>query len=84
MELHLGGHLGYYGPERQSVVHVRLEGRTPLVEVLRSLGIPGAEVAIAAVNGEIVRLDDAAVVDGDVVHLYPPVSGGARPAGCGA
>jgi sulfur carrier protein ThiS len=84
MELHLGGHIGYYGPERGSRVHVRLERRTPLVDVLQRLGIPEAEVAIAAVNREIVQLDHAEVVDADIVHLYPPVSGGVRPADCGA
>ena len=57
---------------------VRSDGRT-LVDVLRSLGIPEAEVAITAVNREIVRLEGA-TVDADAVHLYPPTSGGARPA----
>lgn len=84
MELHLGGHLGYYGPERRSRVHVPLDGRTSLVDVLRRLGIPEAEVAIAAVNREIVRLEGATVVDADTVHLYPPASGGAHPAAGGA
>ena len=58
---------------------VRSDGRT-LVDVLRSLGIPEAEVAITAVNREIVRLEGATVVDADAVHLYPPASGGAHPA----
>jgi sulfur carrier protein ThiS len=58
---------------------VRSDGRT-FVDVLRSLGIPEAEVAITAVNREIVRLEGATVVDADAVHLHPPTSGGAHPA----
>jgi len=59
---------------------VRSDGRTSLVDGLGSLGIPEAEVAITAVNREIVRLEGATVVDADAVHLYPPASGGAHPA----
>ena len=62
---------------------VRCDGRTSLVDVLRSLGIPEAEVAITAVNREIVRLEGATVVDADAVHLYPPASGGAHHAVAG-
>ena len=52
------------------------------MDVLRSLGTPEAEVAITAVNREIVRLEGA-TVDADAVHLYPPTSGGAHPAVAG-
>ena len=62
---------------------VRCDGRTSLVDVLRSRGTPEAEVAITAVNREIVRLEGATVVDADAVHLYPPASGGAHPAVAG-
>ena len=53
------------------------------MDVLRSLGIPEAEVAITAVNRAIVRLEGATVVDADAVHLYPPASGGAHHAVAG-
>jgi sulfur carrier protein ThiS len=53
------------------------------VDVLRSLGTREAEVAITAVNREIVRLEGATVVDADAVHLYPPASGGAHHAVAG-
>jgi sulfur carrier protein ThiS len=76
MELHLGGHLAFYGPGRQKLVVIRLEGETPLVEVLGRLAIPEADVAVAAVNLNVVSLHDARVVDGDRVDLYPPISGG--------
>ena len=79
MDLHLGGHLAFYEAEKRSRVAVPLEAETALVEVLRRLRIPEAEVGLAAVNREIVRLSDARVTDDDRVDLYPPMDGGGRP-----
>jgi hypothetical protein len=76
MELHLGGHLAFYDLERRPIRTVRLEGETPLIDVLLQLRIPAAEVGLAAVNREIVRLDEARVIDSDRVDLYPPMDGG--------
>jgi sulfur carrier protein ThiS len=79
VDLHLGGHLAFYDAEKRSRVAVPLDEETALVEVLRRLGIPEAEVGLTAVNREIVRLGDARVTDGDRVDLYPPMDGGGCP-----
>jgi sulfur carrier protein ThiS len=80
MDLHLGGHLAFYDAEKRSRLEVGLDEETALVELLLGLGIPAAEVGLAAVNREIVRLGDARVTQGDRVDLYPPMDGGGRPA----
>jgi sulfur carrier protein ThiS len=80
MDLHLGGHLAFYEAEKRSRIAVPLEEETTLIDVLRQLGIPAAEVGLAAVNREIVRLDEALVTNGDRVDLYPPMDGGGCPA----
>jgi sulfur carrier protein ThiS len=79
MDLHLGGHLAFYDAEKRSRLEVGLDEETALVELLLGLGIPAAEVGLAAVNREIVRLGDARVTDGDRVDLYPPMDGGGCP-----
>jgi len=77
MELHLGGHLAFYDAEKRTRRTVHVEEETALVELLGRLGIPAAEVGLAAVNREVVRLEEARVVDSDRVDLYPPMDGGA-------
>ncbi len=76
MEVHLGGHLAFYEREKRSRFQVHLEARTGLLELVRALGIPEAEIALAAVNRTVVPLDDAQVDDADRLDLYPPMSGG--------
>lgn len=76
MEVHLGGHLAFYEREKRSRFQVHLEARTGLLELVRALGIPEAEIALAAVNWTVVALDDAQVDDADRLDLYPPMSGG--------
>ncbi len=87
MEVHLGGHLGFYGPERRSRFEVHLGTETTLLELIRALGVPEAEIDLAAVNRTIVSLHEARVGDADRVDLYPPMGGGApasTPGPCGA
>lgn len=80
MRVHLWGELGFYGPARASRFEVRLETELPLADALRliGIGVPAADVAVAAINGEAVRLDDPTitVTDGDRLDLVPPTSGG--------
>ncbi len=76
MEVHLGGHLAFYEREKRSRFQVHLAARTGLLELVRALGIPEAEIALAAVNQAVVPLDDAQVDDTDRLDLYPPMSGG--------
>jgi molybdopterin converting factor small subunit len=78
VRVHLWGELGYYGPERRSRFEWPVEGEIPLLDALRVMGVPAADVAVCGVNGEVVRLDDSAltVTDDDRLDLFPPTSGG--------
>jgi len=77
MEVHLGGHLAFYDREKRSRFDVHLDAETALLDLVRELGVPPAEIALAAVNRTVVSLADARVGDGDRLDLYPPTSGGA-------
>jgi sulfur carrier protein ThiS len=76
MEVHLGGHLAFYDREKRSRFQVHVEAETALLDLIRELGIPEAEIAIAAVNRAVVSLLEARVEDADRLDLYPPMSGG--------
>ena len=78
MRLHLGGHLAWYDPQKRSWLELPLPDPTSLVELVRQLGLPEGEIAVVAVNGRAVSLEDALVSDGDRVELYPPLGGGSR------
>jgi sulfur carrier protein ThiS len=77
MKVHLGGHLAFYDREKRSWFDVHLDEETALLDLLRELGIPEAEIAVAAVNRTVVALAEARVRDDDRLDLYPPMSGGA-------
>ena len=76
MEVHLGGHLAFYDREKRSRFEVHLEAEVALVDLVRQLGVPEAEIALAAVNRTVVALAEARVGDADRLDLYPPMSGG--------
>ena len=76
MFLHLGGHLAWYDPQKRSRLEIQLRAPIALIDLLDQLGVPSAEVAVAAINGDMVSLADARVTDSDRVDLYPPVGGG--------
>jgi len=76
MRLHLAGHLAWYDPQKRSRVEISAPRSTLLTDLLRDLGIPVAEIAIATVNGVAVDLRAARVFDADRVELFPPVGGG--------
>lgn len=77
MEVHLGGHLAFYDREKRSRFEVHLEAETAVLDLIRRLGVPEAEIAVAAVNRTVVSLAEARVGDADRLELYPPMSGGA-------
>ncbi len=54
---------------------VEVEGDRPLRDILNEIGVPDSLVAFAFSNGKLERLDYRPV-DGDVITLQPPVSGG--------
>lgn len=76
MRLHLGGHLNWYDPHKRSWFEISVPRATPLRGLLDDLGVPAGEIAVAAVNGTMVRLEDATVSDQDQVELFPAVGGG--------
>ena len=76
MEVHLGGHLAFYEREKRSRFQVHLDNEMALLDVIRELGVPEAEIALAAVNRTVVSLPEARVGDADHLDLYPPMSGG--------
>jgi len=76
MEVHLGGHLAFYDREKRSRFEMHLDAETALLDLIRELGVPEAEIALAAVNREVVALEGARVADADRLDLYPPISGG--------
>ncbi len=76
MRIHLGAHLSWYVPGRRSTVEIDVPESTPLATVLHRLDVPTGEVAIAAVNGELVSLFDACVSNGDRVIVHPPIGAG--------
>ena len=76
LEIHLGGHLSFYTPNKCSRISLAIERTTRLASILEQLGIPPAEVALAAVNDEMVIVEAAQVKSGDRIDLYPPMGGG--------
>ena len=80
MRLYLGGFFTFYVPaaqkKRSPWIEVELSEPALLPEVLERLGIPPAEVHLAAVNGQAVDPAEAIVNQDDEVRLYPPIGGG--------
>ncbi len=54
---------------------VEVESDQSLRDILNEIGVPDSLVAFAFSNGKLERLDYRPV-DGDVITLQPPVSGG--------
>ncbi len=76
VDIHLGGHLGWYGPEKRSRFSIHVDSPMRLSDLLAQLGIPLGEVAVSAVNGEPAEIGSATVTDGDRIDLMPPIGGG--------
>jgi sulfur carrier protein ThiS len=76
MKLYLGGYFNFYTKTQQNWLEIELAEPAILGEILESLGIPPAEVHLAARNGELVDPQTTLVRDEDEVRLYPPVGGG--------
>ncbi len=76
MRLHLGGHLNWYDAEKRARFEIDLRAPTTLRALLHQVGVPPAEIAIAAINGALVEIESARVSNSDRVDLYPPVGGG--------
>ena len=79
MQVHLGGHLAFYDRAKRTRFEMYLADETALLDVIRDLGVPEAEIALVAVNRTVVSLSEARLVDADRLDLYPPMSGGCEP-----
>ncbi|MCI0476175.1 MAG: MoaD/ThiS family protein [Anaerolineales bacterium] len=76
MHLHLAGHLAWYDAQKRARVEINVPASTLLLDLLRDLKIPVAEIAVVVINGQVVDLATARVTDSDRVELFPPVGGG--------
>ncbi len=76
MKLYTGSHLTFYMPGRKSSLEISLDAPTPLIELLAQIGIPLSELALTAINGQLVDADQAVVQDGDHVRIFSAVDGG--------
>ncbi len=76
MLVHLRGHLNWYDPLKRSRFELKLSETVALGDLLERLGIPQAEIAVAAVNGQAVEIATARLSDEDRLDLLPPVGGG--------
>jgi sulfur carrier protein ThiS len=76
MKLYAGGFLDFYLPDRTSQIVIEVKQPTRLSEILAGLGLPLAEIHLAVVNGQLVKLDEAVVTNIDQVKIYPAVNGG--------
>jgi sulfur carrier protein ThiS len=78
VRLHVGGHLSFYLPDKNANLDLALEGPTRLTDILAKLSIPGGEVVLVVVNGELAELSSVTVTNSDRVELFPPIGGGAE------
>jgi len=76
MRVHLGGHLGWYDPQRRSWLTLAQPEPIALRDLAGRLGVPVAEIAIAVINGQAVELETGVATDGDKVEFFPPLGGG--------
>jgi sulfur carrier protein ThiS len=76
LKLYAGGHVTFYMPERKHTLEISLDSPTPLREILVRIGIPLPEVALTAINGELVEVETATVTDSDQVQIFSAVNGG--------
>ncbi len=76
MRIHLAGHLTWYEPQKRAWFDLPGVGPIGLLDLLRQLGVPDTEVAVAVVNGRAVELEGTVASDADKVEFFPPVGGG--------
>ncbi len=76
MRVHLGGHLTWYDPQKRAWFERAQQQPISLLDLLRDLGIPPAEVAIATVNHRAVDPTTAVATPADTVEFYSAIGGG--------
>lgn len=76
VEIHLGGHLNFFDPEKRNEIRLPIAGEMELSGVLELISLPLAEIAFISKNGEHVDLENTMVLPGDRIDFYPPMGGG--------
>ena len=76
MRIHLGGHLGWYDPQKRSWLELAQPQPIAVLALARTLGVPAAEIAIVTINRRLVDLQTAIATDSDTVEFYAPIGGG--------
>jgi len=76
MRVHLGGHLSWYDTQKRAWLELSQGNPIALLELVRVLGLPPAEIAVAAINRRTVDLETAVAADGDTVEFFTAVGGG--------
>ena len=76
MRVHLGSNLSWYDPEKRSWLVIAQPAPIPLLDLVRTLGVPAAEIAVAVVNGQAIELETGVATDDDEVEFFPPLGGG--------
>jgi sulfur carrier protein ThiS len=76
MRVHLGGHLSWYDPQKRSWLELPQPEPVRLLDLAARLGLPAAEISIAALNGRAVNLAEAIATDDDRVEFFSPLGGG--------
>ena len=76
MRVHLGGHLSWYDPQKRTWLELPQADPIALLELVRQLGIPAAEIAVATLNHRAVDLETAVAAEADTVEFFTAVGGG--------
>ena len=74
IDVKLYGDLKKFAPYRQTNFLLTLNSGATLGQVLRMLSIP-MERCVSLINGRRATTD-AVIADGDILVLFPPISGG--------
>jgi molybdopterin converting factor small subunit len=74
IDVKLYGDLKKFAPDRQTNFLLTLNSGATLGQVLRMLSIP-MERCVSLINGRRATTD-AVIADGDILVLFPPISGG--------
>lgn len=73
--LKLYGNLKKFAPAKKENAPVEIAQDTTIAELLARLGVPDSQIAMCAVNDDVVDL--ATILrEGDVLEIFEPVSGG--------
>jgi sulfur carrier protein ThiS len=76
MRLHLAGYLNDYDSLHRADIVIEIPGKQHLRTILSDLGVPAQEVFLVSINGQAVEFEQAWVLPGDAVKVYPPMGGG--------